>query len=276
MKKELIFQLKNAFFSRNFLLISLISVCFGIGCFIIKCVGCFGEDIINIPAAYEQYFANARSNDYMVVIFSVASPFLVSAAFADSYVAEYYNRYVPVCIIRTGKNKYYFSKMIAVFICGAFVMMLPQIINLILCLIAFPLDSTRIYTWDLWQADIYTIDMSSDWFLFKALYVLSPYLYFVLFMLLSGVMAGIIAVIGYELSFFIRNKIFAVSAMFIFINLSNFLFENYAVAYRIWHCMFGLSVGGNGLRSFYITCAAYLAAAVLLAPFSLRRLKNCY
>lgn len=275
MKKELKFQLKSAFYSTNFIIISSIGILFGIICFFIKCVECYGADIVNVPSAYQQFFANARSNDSLVAIFSIAAPFLAASAFSDSYVTEYNNFFVPVCLIREGKNKYYFSKMVAVFICGAFVMIIPQLINMILCMITFPLESTYMYTWDLWQADIYTVDIACDWFLFKKLYILSPYLYFFAFMLISGVLSGIIAVISFEISFFIRNKIFVTSFMFVFINLSSILFESYMIPYNIINCMFGLSVSGTTFQSFIITCVIYLSVMILLIPVSLRRLKNC-
>ncbi|MCD7872357.1 MAG: hypothetical protein LUG21_03465 [Clostridiales bacterium] len=206
MKNELTFQLKSAFYSRNFIIVTSVSVLFGVICFFIKCVQCFGLDIIYIPDGYQQFFANVRSNDEFASIFSIAAPFLVCAAFSDSYVNDYNNYFVPVCLVREGKNKYYFSKLTAVFICGAFVIMAPQLINLILCMIAFPADSTYKYTWDLWQADIYTTDISSDWFLFKGLYILSPYLYFFVFTAISGIISGLIAVISFQISFLLKTK----------------------------------------------------------------------
>lgn len=275
MKKELRFQLKSAVYSKNFIIISLISIFFGIICFLIKCAECYGMDIISVPSAYQQFFTNVRSNDTFVAVFSIASPFLICAAFSDSYVTECNNRFVPICLIREGKNKYYFSKLISVFICGAFVMVIPQFINMLLCVITFPMESTYMYTWDLWQADTYTADIAGDWFLFKNLYILSPYLYFLVFIAISGILSGIIAVISFEVSFFVKNRIFVTSFMFILINLSNVLFESYMIPYNVMNCMFGLSVSGITFHSFIITCVIYLSVMLLLIPFSLRRLKNC-
>ncbi len=275
MKREFLFQIKNAFYSRNFVLVSVISAIFGVVCFAIKCFSCFGQDIINIPSAYQQFFANVRSNDSLTMIFSVAAPFLIAAAFSDSYVTEKQNQYLPICIIREGRKRYYFSKLITVFLCGACVVILPQILNFVLCLIAFPLESTYLYTWDLWQADIYTVDMKNSWFLFKGLYVFSPYLYFLFFIIISGILAGIIAIISYQISFLVQNKLLVISFMFIFINLSNVLFETYQIPYNIINCMFGLSVSNISYPSFLITCGLYLAVAIFLIPVSLRRLGNC-
>lgn len=275
MKTAIRFQLKNAIYSRNFVLVSAVSAIYGIICFIINCVPYFGQDIINVPSAYQQFFANGRSNDDFVAVFSVAAPFLIAAAFSDSYIIEEQNRYIPLCLIREGKNKYYFSKLIVVFLCGAFVVILPQILNFLLCLISFPLESTYLYTWDLWQADIYTVDMKSAWFLFKDLYVFSPYLYFICYIAISGILAGVIATISFQISFFIKNKILVTSFMFIFINLSSVLFETYLIPYNIMNCMFGLSVGSISYESFLITCGLYFVGAIVLTPVSLRRLRNC-
>lgn len=275
MKKELKFQLRSAVYSKNFIIVSSISILFGIICFLIKCVECYKTDIINVPSAYQQFFANARSNDSFIAIFSIASPFLIASAFSDSYVTECNNLFTPICLIREGKNKYYFTKLIAVFICGAFVMIIPQLINMLLCIITFPMESTYMYTWDLWQADIYTVDIASNWFLFKKIYILSPYLYFFIFIVISGILSGIIAVISFEISFFIKNKIFITSFMFILINLSSILFESYRIPYNIINCMFGLSVSGITYKSFILTSVIYLSVMIFLIPLSLRRLKNC-
>lgn len=273
MKSNLNFQLKNALYSKNFLLVSTVSIVFGVVCFFIECFQYYKQDIINIPSAYQQFFANAHSNDFFI-IFSVALPFLAATAFSDSYALEYGNNFVPICLSRAGKNKYFFSKMVSVFLCGAFAVMISQIVNLFLCVCTFPLESTYLYSWDLWQADIYTVDMTEDEFLFKELYIFSPYAYFLLFILISGILSGVIAVISFEVSLFIKNRIFINSFMFVFINLSNIYFEVYEVPYSISDYMFGLTVGRT-YKAFLITCLFYIALMLLMIPLALRRMKNC-
>lgn len=275
MKRELRFQLKNALSSTGFIAICVFAIVFAVVCFVISCISVYGDDIISVPAVYDRFFGNAYSNEWFVIIFSMILPFLSCCAFADSYVSDCDRNYIPICITRAGVKKYYFSKLIAVFIGGAFVILLPQIINYLLCLIAFPFSSTYEYTWDLWQADTYTFVISESYFLFKRLYIFSPYLYFFTYIIISGIAAGIIAVIGYQASFFVRNKIFAWSLMFIAINLLSILFEVYCIPMKIDDYIFGFSVGNMTYGYMALTIGIYFLLSVIPIPFALRRLKNC-
>ncbi|MGN1421609.1 MAG: hypothetical protein ACI4XC_08855 [Eubacterium sp.] len=275
MKREIRFQLINAFSSTGFIAMCVFTTVFAVICFVISCISVYGDDIISVPAAYAQFFGNAHSNEWFVIIFSMILPFVSCCAFADSYVSDYERNYISICITRVGVKNYYFSKLIAVFICGVFVVFLPQIINYLMCLIAFPIESTYEYTWDLWQADTYTYVISESYFLFKRLYIFSPYLYFFTYIIISSIAAGIIAVIGYQASFFVRNKIFVWSFMFIAINLLSILFEGYCIPMKLDDYIFGFSVGNMTYGYMALTMGIYILLSVIPIPFALRRLKNC-
>lgn len=267
--------MKNAFSSTGFIAMCVFTTVFAVICFVISCISVYGDDIISAPAAYAQFFGNAHSNEWFVIIFSMILPFVSCCAFADSYVSDYERNYISICITRAGVKNYYFSKLIAVFICGVFVVFLPQIINYLMCLIAFPIESTYEYTWDLWQADTYTVAIKESFFLFKRLYIFSPYLYFFTYIIISSITAGIIAVIGYQASFFVRNKIFVWSFMFIAIKLADVFFEVYGISMQIDQYIFGYSVGGMTYGLFFLTVWVYILLSILPIPFALRRLKNC-
>lgn len=275
MKREIKFQVTNAFSSTSFIAMCVFAIVFAVVCFVISCISVYGDDIISVPCVYAQFFGNAHSNEWFVIIFSMVLPFVSCCAFADSYASDYYRNYVSICITRTNIKKYYFSKLIAVFVSGAFVIFLPQIINYLLCFIGFPIESTNEYTWDLWQADTYTVAIKESFFLFKRLYIFSPYLYFFVYIIISSITAGIIAVIGYQISFFIRNKIFIWSFMFMVINLADVFFETYGIPMQINKYIFGYSVGGMTYGFLFLTLGIYILLSILPIPFALRRLKNC-
>ena len=94
-------------------------------------------------------------------------------------------------------------------------------------------------------------------------------------MVISGVASGIIAVIGYQASFFVRNKIFAWSLMFIAINLLSILFEVYCIPMKLDDYIFGFSVGNMTYGYMALTIGIYFLLSVIPIPFALRRLKNC-
>ncbi len=270
MKKEINFQLKSAFASPGFLRLTLVGVIYGIGCFLITSFLAYNDDIIRIPAAYNQFFANGN-NSFMPIIFKMMLPFIACAAFSDSYLSDSDNNYIPICITRINAKKYYFSKMIAVFTAGAFVIFLPQILNYLLCLVAYPLNSTIENTLDLWQAETYTVILPN--LLFKRLYVLSPYLYFLLYIFISSFAAGVISVIAYQLSYFIKHKIFVLSFMFIVINLWSVLCETYDIPLDILKCIIGNDITPHYFY-FFLIMFMYIAAAILPTPFAIRKVKE--
>lgn len=275
MKKEIKFQLKNAICSTGFLSVSIIMIIFSLGCFILSCIPEYGKDITNVAPAEANFFFNGFYNSVYSRIFFIILPFAACAAYSDSYVSDYTNNRLSLCLTKTGIKKYYFSKLIAVFLCGAFVIFLPQLLNYVLCTIAFPINSTNVYGWDLWQSYTYCNGnlVGCPEFLFKRLYIYSRYLYFILYMFISSAAGGLIATIGYQLSYFVRNKIFAISFMFAAINLADM---SDALSYiSIERYIFGCSVGIGTYATFVLTFAIYILFAALPTPFAIKRLKNC-
>lgn len=141
-------------------------------------------------------------------------------------------------------------------------------------MITFPNDSTNIYTWDLWQADFYTIRMDEN-FLFKDLYIFSPYIYFIVYIFISSFMCGFIAVIAYQASFFVKNKIFTISFMFVLMNLSFRYFDAKGLPYSLNEYIFGNYLGTQTYKNMILVFLFYIVLALIPTPLSLRKLKNC-
>lgn len=275
MKKEIKFQLNNALCSPGFISVCIAMTLFSAVCFIISCVTEYKTDIISVAPASAQFFFNAFYNASYTRVFSVILPLAACAAYSDSYLSDYNANRLPLCLARTKLPDYYFSKLIAVFFCGSFVIVFPQVLNYILCIIAFPIESTNEYGLDLWQSTVYAKDVfvGGSYFLFKKLYILSPYLYFILYIMISGFVSGLIAVIAYQLSYFIRNRIFILSFMFVAMNLSDALLTS--TKFDINGYIFGCSVGGQTYLYFILTIGIYILFAALPTPFVIKRLKNC-
>lgn len=270
MRKAIRFQITNAFHSTGFLRVCILSLFFSVLCFIICCAMDFNADILSVQAAYMQFFPNRIAEARVIV--GIIMPLLACTAYSDSYLSDLNNNYFPVCATRMNAKKYYFSKLIAVFFCGAFVLFLSQIVNYLLCLIAFPFDSTNLYTNELMQSELYTIELKDV--MFKGLYIFSPYLYFLLYIFISSAFSGLIAVIGYQLSFFVKNKIFVMSFAFIFINMFSIFCEFYSVRLDVLKCLFGLEVPSPSYLQFALIAAIYIFAAAAPIPFALRRVRD--
>lgn len=266
--------MKNMYNSPGFIMIIIFTAIYSIICFVINCIPWLGNDVINLPPAYTQYMSNGV-NMLMIKIFSLIFPFLACAAFSDSYLSDFNSNNLPIILLRCDKTKYYISKLLTVF-CGGFItIVFPQLLNLLLCLIAFPLESTNIYAWDLWQADTYTYIIKESFFLFRNLYIVSPYLYLLVYLMISGVAAGLVAVIAFQLSFFVHNKIFVLSVMFVSMNLTGVLYSSRGIYFDISSYMFGYNAGSQNYRDFAIVFIVYALAAFVPSFFVTKRLKNC-
>ena len=270
MRKEIRFQITNAFHSTGFLRVCVLSLSFSVLCFLICCILDFRADILSVQAAYMQFFPNRFAEARLIV--GIIMPLLACCAYSDSYLSDLNNHYFPVCATRMNAKKYYFSKLIAVFFCGAFVLFLPQIVNYLLCMIAFPLESTNLYTNELMQSELYTIELK--YAMFRRLYIFSPYLYYLLYIFISSVFSGLIAVIGYQLSFFIKNKIFVMSFAFVFINMFSIFCEFYGVRSDVLKCLFGLEMPCPSYLQFVLTAAIYVFAATAPIPFALKKVRD--
>lgn len=262
------------FNSPGFIMVIIFTAVFSIVCFAVNCIPWLGNDVINLPASYMQYMGNGI-NMIMVKVFSLIFPFLSCCAFSDSYLSDFYSNNLHIILLRCDKTKYYFSKLLTVFCGGFIVIVFPQLLNLLLCIVAFPLESTNIYTWDLWQAETYTYIIKESFFLFRNSYIISPYLYIMIYLIISGVAGGLVALIAFQLSFFVKNKIFVLSAMFVSINLTNVFYSSRGICFDISSYMFGYNAGGQNYRDFAIVFAIYIIAAFIPSFFVTKRLKNC-
>ena len=273
MKNIIKFQVKNALSNSVCLIMIILTCAFGVISFILKCISTYKMDIIEVPSAFTQFFFNAFNMEY-VAAFGIILPFLSCATFSDSYVTDIKSNYICISITKTGIKQYYFSKLISAFICGALIVFIPQIINYILCLIAFPYDSTYEYSWDLWQSNFFTVRIN-EFFLFKDIYIFSPYLYFLLYVLISSIVSGVISVIAYQFSFIIPNRIFVLSFMFVIMNLSFRFFDTKGLPFDINEYIFGNYVGGQTYHLMTVIFLVYLTIALLPTPFALKKLRNC-
>lgn len=102
-------------------------------------------------------------------------------------------------ISRSGAKIYYVSKLIAVFLVTMSVFIIPLLLEVALNVISFPLEATG----DLSNMTIYSqylIDQIKN-YLFFEIYLVSPYLYAVVSILMFGIWTGILATFVVAISF---------------------------------------------------------------------------
>jgi len=231
-------------------------------------------DAIAQPTPYSAYSTHGLS--FTTPYFMYLFPILACISFSDSSLYERNNHLLAPLLGKMGIGRYYRSKLVAVF-CGGFLpIFATQALNMGLCLIAFPLNGTQRYGWDLFQDYTYWYNVSDPHFFFQHLYLYSPYLYYLLYMLLSALVAGLFAVAAWQFSFFVRNRIFTYTIMFLVVQgIEYLLILTPDWPLNILSYLYGMNPTVPTPGGFAICMAFYLALAFLPALIVPKKLRNC-
>lgn len=165
-------------------------------------------DQSTLSAAYT-YFGEAqmgnRPDTYMLLCVALF-PFLVSLAYADCNFSEKQYGCDKIMITQEGRRNYYSKQAFTVFLSGVLVILIPSIIEKLVFMTAFPLDSLKITPG--YPLDPYiNFRFISFW---KPLFYNHPYLYFFLYSLITAFFGGMFALLSYSLSLHTRMNRFLV------------------------------------------------------------------
>lgn len=172
---------------------------------------CTGADIAMIKDA-NQMVCYSQMNR-LWTFFSFIYPFLIVLPFATSYVEEYKNRLLPVYICRSSRVNYYISKVLACFIGTSILFFIVFGINLLLCNMIMPHNNNtwlgeyqmgNYYRQLLGTNILYSTEHSQ--MLWMKVFLASPFLYNLLYLLIFSSFSGILASFTISLSFVFRNK----------------------------------------------------------------------
>ena len=256
MKNGIHQQIKIAFSSNSLILTIIFGILYSISFFIYNCIINFKNDYVSVPSADSIFLFNSL-NQVPTLIFGIILPLMACMAFSDSYVVDNDYNYLSLCLPRMRIKEYFYSKLFTVFICGFIVALIPQILNYLLCIFTFPLKSTNTYNWDLWQSYLFEDIIVQPFFFFKKLYIFSPYLYFLSYIFISSFISSLFSVIAFQLSFIVKNRIFSITFVFVFINLLGYLFDKFMLPFDVRDYIFGFSVGNQTVYCFIITITFY-------------------
>lgn len=278
MKKSLKFQFATMLASRNFNIIMILSIALAIAPELFYGIKFHNADINTVPAAYSFYLGS----DYTGIInriYYVLMPLLAVIPFADSYFTDCENNTIYAVLSRCGKSQYYFGKLICVFVSGIIITAVPLLINFVINLFIFPLNSTVEFLngFGQIQNQLYTA-YPEDYFpiFFYRLFCTNQYLYELAYLPIAAVFGGLLAAIAFQISFFFKgNKLLLNCILFIIVNLLsivpaslpiNLNLQDYLCAGRI-----GVNQSYLGFGILWLLC---IACAVLPIPVNIKRLKN--
>lgn len=276
--KSLKAQLLIMFKRKAFIITFAVMMLFSVFTFIMNCISCFEELSIHIQAAKYHFILNDIQMFYIPSwIYSLVFPIIPVIPFADSYFEEREKHTAIYCVTKKNNHSYYFSKLLSVFISGAIIIGIPLLINFLLNFIAFPIDSVNTgQNMSVPNCQIYFDDVLNT-LLFGSLYCTNMYLYNLFFIFINALIAGLSAVIIYQLSFFYKNSRIILLCMFFVAYHIGCLFASAIFTDEFSLSNYILSANfhnGQSLRGLIITVTAMLLAAIIPIPFAEKRLND--
>ncbi len=140
-------------------------------------------------------------------------PLIATLPFGNSYVTDKKTGYIKNIYTRTKKQDYILAKYIAVFLSGAVAVVLPLLINFYLTSLVLPSIAPD-------SASYSSVVFSySKW---SNLFYSNPFVFELLYMLITFIFSGLISSTALIISFFVNNKlIVAFAPMIIYVFLSS-------------------------------------------------------
>ena len=218
-------QIRITFKKRDFkFALSLLFVYAGY-VFIAAVVKNWGSEVSTMWDANEYICYSPSNSDYS--IFHVLFPFLIVIPCATSYIDDYKNQLLPVYVTRSSRVCYYVSKLVSCFVGTAMVVAIPFFCNLVLTNLFFPHNHNtwlggyqggNFYRSLLGLNTMFFTDYPKTPFL--EVFLKSPFLYHLLYLVILSSFAGLMAAFVLSLSFIWRKwKLFLFIPVYVVIQV---------------------------------------------------------
>lgn len=161
----------------------------------------FGHPVGALRSAYDNTLFTSLSIRFIMLIIAIVGPLIISFAFGDIYIEDLENNCVSLILTRENKKKYHRNNLLAVFILSFFIMLIPLLINLALCLITYPLEGLDNSTF----TPSFVIKLPKGNYI-ECLEVLHPFAYTMFCNLTPSITFAIFACITYCLSMIIKTN----------------------------------------------------------------------
>ena len=186
-----------------------------------------------LTLSYNRVYYNAD----ITLLFTQVYPLLVACPAGLILAKEKQMKMNSLIESRMGRSTYVFSKGIAVFCATMIVFTIPFLIEILLNVVAFPMDSTR----DLSQVGVYEakyIQMVQNYW-FHGLYESSPYLYAVVMTVMFGAFSGLIGlmVMSFSAIFPVRFRVMYLILPFVLLNSTIYILPEFTggTLQHVWY-----------------------------------------
>lgn len=204
-------QMKVYFKSKEFKCAMIIMLFYACGAFVFTISEFWGTDISLIKDANQSIGFSQLNRIWF--FFSMIYPFVIVLPCATSYVSDYQNQLIPIYMSRTSRKLYYLSKVLSCFLGTVVVILVPFLLNMILCNIFFPhncntwlgeYQTGNYYRQLLGSNTLYITDYPK--FQMLRLYLFSPLLYNLYFLFSLSLFSGLLSSLVMCISFIYKKR----------------------------------------------------------------------
>lgn len=156
-------------------------------------------------------------SNYLNILF----PFLVVLPFSMSYFEDCESKMLGFWLTRIGKKRYYISKAMVSFVGSFLIIAIPFLVNLLLVWVTFP-DNGNLYDGSI-HSEVFYLNTFYEaaqtyWYPFLSIYIFHPFLYNCIYILMMSVLSGVLGVVAYVSSYFIRkHKLLLLLPVYLFL-----------------------------------------------------------
>lgn len=156
-----------------------------------------GNPMITMISLYIRWLG-ADGSSIVSGLFYFLLPLIAVVPYGWSLISELNSGYIKNIVCRVNRRSYFISKYISVFISAAAVVVITLLLNVLILALFLPaIKAEGIYPYG-------TIGQMSMW---SGLFYEHPLLYTIMYILLDGIFAGLLAVTAVALSLVIKRKI---------------------------------------------------------------------
>lgn len=191
---------------KNFWISFFIVTLYALASYLMNVKGYYNQDLSQFQDRRE--LVCFHECDRLIHYLKVLFPFLVVLPFSMSYFEDCERKMLGFWLRRTGKKKYYTAKAVVSFM-GSFLMIaIPFFTNLLMIWFTFP-ENGNLYHGQihssLFYANVFHEETQNYLYPFISVYLYHPFLYNCIYILWMSILSGILGVVAYVSSFFIRK-----------------------------------------------------------------------
>lgn len=212
-------EIKKILKRKEFIFVAVMMFATVIIDFLVNCYNYFGCNMSELYPAYTMTVLDNISREPFRIIFVIALPLLASIVASDIYLTDKNLQRNTYIITRINRKKYIKTQAFAIFLVVSLVTLAALLLNVLFCIIAFPMYGNRLhgmmFPMELVQ---YQDGAYIQYQLFEKLRLYHPYLNLLFFVVMRSIIAGIFALVSYGISFInkMNRYVVFVSSFFIY------------------------------------------------------------